>query len=253
MRQGSAGLQDFTDRLRALFHMNGDEDIGLSFACKDPMMPDVHLRLDGIGAFDAAVYCASVAAAERQMKMRSASGGGDGGGESGGCCGGAGPDKGKADDSIGGGSGGTHPDKEVDNENIGSGGGSGDDDGSGSNGGGSGSGSGPHKEEGGDNAGDGGGDGDGCRRSVGAPLKKPSSHQQPPASSAANTLDTISEDDTDWQSLGSDFWESESDWVSEPWLGCPGLSLAAWVCSSVLHGLFWLKSWINCWRHRYGV
>ena len=66
VRQGSAGLKEFTDKIRALFHLPEDKGIELSFGCREPMF-GVHLQLDRIGAFDAVVHCASVAAAERQL------------------------------------------------------------------------------------------------------------------------------------------------------------------------------------------
>jgi hypothetical protein len=44
-------------------------DISLTFGCKEPMS-GTHLKLEGMGAFDAAVHCASVAAAERQQKIK---------------------------------------------------------------------------------------------------------------------------------------------------------------------------------------
>jgi hypothetical protein len=55
-------------------------DISLTFGCKEPMSGQ-HLKLEGIGAFDAAVHCASVAAAERQSKVKSPSEGGSDAGE----------------------------------------------------------------------------------------------------------------------------------------------------------------------------
>lgn len=46
-----------------------DVDISLTFGCKEPLSGQ-HLKLEGIGAFDAAVHCASVAAAERHAKYK---------------------------------------------------------------------------------------------------------------------------------------------------------------------------------------
>jgi len=54
---------------RELFRLPEDVDISLTFGCKEPMS-GTHLKLEGMGAFDAAVHCASVAAAERQQKIK---------------------------------------------------------------------------------------------------------------------------------------------------------------------------------------
>ncbi len=89
MKQGPDGLQDFTHRVRELFRLPEDVDISLTFGCKEPLSGQ-HLKLEGIGAFDAAVHCASVAAAERQHKLKTGGGagpGGSGGGSDGGASG----------------------------------------------------------------------------------------------------------------------------------------------------------------------
>ncbi|KAG1675966.1 hypothetical protein FOA52_014210 [Chlamydomonas sp. UWO 241] len=83
VRRGNEGLSDFTNRIRDLFRLPEDVDISLTFGCKEPMSGR-HLKLEGIGAFDAAVHCASVAAAERQQKIRSSGGGGSDKGSAGG-------------------------------------------------------------------------------------------------------------------------------------------------------------------------
>lgn len=67
VRQGDEGLKEFTTRIRELFKLPTEVDISLTFGCKEPMSGH-HLKLEGMGAFDAAVHCASVAAAERQHK-----------------------------------------------------------------------------------------------------------------------------------------------------------------------------------------
>lgn len=54
---------------RELFRLPEDVDISLTFGCKEPMSGS-HLKLEGMGAFDAAVHCASVAAADRQQKIK---------------------------------------------------------------------------------------------------------------------------------------------------------------------------------------
>lgn len=72
VKQGTEGLKEFTGRIRDLFRLPEDVDISLTFGCKEPMSGQ-HLKLEGIGAFDAAVHCASVAAAERQAKLRTQS------------------------------------------------------------------------------------------------------------------------------------------------------------------------------------
>lgn len=69
VRQGGDGLNDFTLRIRQLFNLPEDVDISLTFGCKEPMSGQ-HLKLEGTGAFDAAVHCASVAAADRIHKLK---------------------------------------------------------------------------------------------------------------------------------------------------------------------------------------
>jgi hypothetical protein len=73
---------------RELFRLPEDVDISLTFGCKEPMSGS-HLKLEGMGAFDAAVHCASVAAAERQQKVKKSYSTGGWGvkGELCGCCG----------------------------------------------------------------------------------------------------------------------------------------------------------------------
>jgi hypothetical protein len=58
---------------RELFRLPEDVDISLTFGCKEPMSGS-HLKLEGMGAFDAAVHCASVAAAERQQRLTKSTG-----------------------------------------------------------------------------------------------------------------------------------------------------------------------------------
>ncbi|KAF8062971.1 hypothetical protein HT031_003810 [Scenedesmus sp. PABB004] len=69
VKQGPDGLCEFTGKIRELFRLPDDVDISLTFGCKEPMS-GTHLKLEGMGAFDAAVHCASVAAAERQQKIK---------------------------------------------------------------------------------------------------------------------------------------------------------------------------------------
>jgi hypothetical protein len=69
VKQGDDGLAEFTAKIRELFRLPEDVDISLTFGCKEPMSGQ-HLKLEGTGAFDAAVHCASVAAAERQHKVK---------------------------------------------------------------------------------------------------------------------------------------------------------------------------------------
>lgn len=69
VKPGDAGLQEFTERIRQLFRLEDDIDISLTFGCKEPMSGQ-HLKLEGVGAFDAAVHCASVAAAERAVRTK---------------------------------------------------------------------------------------------------------------------------------------------------------------------------------------
>jgi len=47
-------------RRRELFRLPEDVTSSLTFGCKEPMS-GTHLKLEGMGAFDAAVHCASVA------------------------------------------------------------------------------------------------------------------------------------------------------------------------------------------------
>lgn len=72
VKQGEAGLQEFQSQIRTLFRLPDDVDISLTFGCKEPMSGQ-HLKLEGTGAFDAAVHCASVAAADRQQKLKKSS------------------------------------------------------------------------------------------------------------------------------------------------------------------------------------
>ncbi|GBF99335.1 hypothetical protein Rsub_11747 [Raphidocelis subcapitata] len=69
VKQGPDGLDEFQSQIRELFRLPEDVDISLTFGCKEPMSGQ-HLKLEGIGAFDAAVHCASVAAADRQQKIK---------------------------------------------------------------------------------------------------------------------------------------------------------------------------------------
>ena len=182
VRQGSDGLKEFTDKIRALFHLPDDVDVAcMSFGCREPMS-GVHLQLDRIGAFDAWVHCAAIAAAERQLQMQSDSGGGDGSGggssDSSGGGGsnsiGGGPDKGEADDCGGGGS---CPDE---------------------------------------------------KRTVAAVVAPARVRERPMITSAAAAPVVPAR-------------------IRRSWLGCLG------PCSSVQHGLVWLKSWLNSRRHRSDV
>lgn len=107
MKQGPDGLKEFTNRIRELFRLPEDVDISLTFGCKEPLSGQ-HLKLEGIGAFDAAVHCASVAAAERQQKLKSVGGSGSSGGASPtGSSGGAGSSNGASSPTAPGGSGGS--------------------------------------------------------------------------------------------------------------------------------------------------
>lgn len=72
VRQGPDGLAQFTTEIRNLFRLPEDVDISLTFGCKEPMSGQ-HLKLEGTGAFDAAVHCASVAAADRQNRVKKSS------------------------------------------------------------------------------------------------------------------------------------------------------------------------------------
>ncbi|KXZ51012.1 hypothetical protein GPECTOR_14g253 [Gonium pectorale] len=102
VKQGPDGLKEFTLRIRELFRLPEDVDISLTFGCKEPLSGQ-HLKLEGIGAFDAAVHCASVAAAERQQKLKSGGGAASVGGAApaGGECAAAGTAA--ADGDVGGG------------------------------------------------------------------------------------------------------------------------------------------------------
>ncbi|KAI8471650.1 MAG: hypothetical protein J3K34DRAFT_227780 [Monoraphidium minutum] len=76
VKQGPDGLQEFQSTIRDLFRLPEDVDISLTFGCKEPMSGQ-HLKLEGVGAFDAAVHCASVAAADRQQKVKRSQSAGD--------------------------------------------------------------------------------------------------------------------------------------------------------------------------------
>lgn len=102
VKQGSDGVKEFTSRIRELFRLPEDVDISLTFGCKEPMSGQ-HLKLEGIGAFDAAVHCASVAAAERQHKSKSAGGSSTSSGSSGGGAPGGVGSQGGGVNAVGGG------------------------------------------------------------------------------------------------------------------------------------------------------
>eukprot|EP00884_Botryococcus_braunii_P010559 jgi/Botrbrau1/19504/Bobra.0035s0005.1 len=58
------GLERFTNRIREIFGISEDNEMQLAFDCSDPLTGKL-VKLNGAGAFAAAVHCATVSAAKR--------------------------------------------------------------------------------------------------------------------------------------------------------------------------------------------
>ncbi|GAB4813230.1 hypothetical protein N2152v2_000276 [Parachlorella kessleri] len=70
VQPGPDGKRLFLDRIKAIFNLEDDESIALTFGCKVPGTGQ-EVTLEGFDAFDAAVHCASLSAGQRQAKARS--------------------------------------------------------------------------------------------------------------------------------------------------------------------------------------
>ena len=67
VKPGPEGYKLFTESIRRAFNLPGDSELNITFTCDEPTVPEVGslLTLQGPGAYDAAVHCASVSAARR--------------------------------------------------------------------------------------------------------------------------------------------------------------------------------------------
>lgn len=73
VKPGPAGYLQFTEAIRHAFQLPIDSELNITFTCDEPCTEDGSLlTLQGPGAYDAAVYCASVSAARRQIGHRRA-------------------------------------------------------------------------------------------------------------------------------------------------------------------------------------
>ncbi|GMH45916.1 hypothetical protein BSKO_13879 [Bryopsis sp. KO-2023] len=69
VKAGADGLSDFTDTIRQKFELENDAAINVTFGCRDPLSGGF-IKLEGQGAFNAAVHCAAVSAAARTKEMK---------------------------------------------------------------------------------------------------------------------------------------------------------------------------------------
>jgi hypothetical protein len=67
VKPGPDGYRLFTESIRRAFNLPDDSELNITFTCDEPTAPDNGslLTLQGPGAYDAAVHCASVSAARR--------------------------------------------------------------------------------------------------------------------------------------------------------------------------------------------
>ncbi|KAK2079885.1 hypothetical protein QBZ16_002280 [Prototheca wickerhamii] len=66
VQPGPEGYVAFTKAIRAAFNLPGDADLNITFTCDEPTSENGGLvTLQGPGAYDAAVHCASISAARR--------------------------------------------------------------------------------------------------------------------------------------------------------------------------------------------
>lgn len=73
---GPDGYQQFTAAIRRAFNLPEDSELNITFTCDEPLPEsDSLLTLQGAGAYDAAVHCASVSAARRLLTGREGEGG----------------------------------------------------------------------------------------------------------------------------------------------------------------------------------
>lgn len=67
VKPGPEGYAMFTEAIRRAFNLPDDSELNITFTCDEPTVPELGslLTLQGPGAYDAAVHCASVSAARR--------------------------------------------------------------------------------------------------------------------------------------------------------------------------------------------
>ena len=67
VKPGPDGYTMFTEAIRRAFNLPDDSELNITFTCDEPTVPEAGslLTLQGPGAYDAAVHCASVSAARR--------------------------------------------------------------------------------------------------------------------------------------------------------------------------------------------
>lgn len=71
VKPGPAGYLQFTEAIRHAFQLPMDSELNITFTCDEPCIENGSLlTLQGPGAYDAAVYCASVSAARHQLGHR---------------------------------------------------------------------------------------------------------------------------------------------------------------------------------------
>lgn len=69
VKPGVAGYTQFTEAIRHAFELPNDSELNITFTCDEPCSGSL-LTLQGAQAYDAAVYCASVSAAKRQLHQQ---------------------------------------------------------------------------------------------------------------------------------------------------------------------------------------
>ena len=67
VKPGPDGYKLFTESIRRAFNLPDDSELNITFTCDEPTVPEPGslLTLQGPGAYDAAVHCASVSAGRR--------------------------------------------------------------------------------------------------------------------------------------------------------------------------------------------
>lgn len=74
VKPGPAGYKQFTQAIREAFSLPEDSELNITFTCDEPSQGLIHagslLTLQGAGAYDAAVHCASVSAARRILQQQ---------------------------------------------------------------------------------------------------------------------------------------------------------------------------------------
>ena len=75
VKPGPEGYAMFTEAIRRAFDLPDDSELNITFTCDEPTVPELGslLTLQGPGAYDAAVHCASVSAARRICNGHSSS------------------------------------------------------------------------------------------------------------------------------------------------------------------------------------